>query len=315
VGLRGLPPDATQTWMQRQLTLNTLGPKFVITSPASTTVAVPLIQLQGLVSVPLSALTYDVSNLLGVITNQTGYWNPAFFDTNTLAFTTNAFQCCDIPLTNGLNLITLHATDVAGNATTTNISFTLDYSTDTTPPVLSVVWPPDGAVICGSNFTLQAQVDDNMATVTAAIVDANGNTNTATGLVERGGAVWVSNLPLAAGANALTLTATDAAGNSSTTSLTLYQGSVLVTLDPLTQFNQSSVTVMGAISDPSYDFSVNGVAAYYVDDLGDWEADGVPANPIGTGVFDVEVSSGTGAAMSAQKSSTLRAGNATTTSA
>jgi len=311
VGLRGLPPDATQTWMQRQIVLNTQGPKFIITSPAGPTVAVPLIQLQGLVSVPLSALTYDVSNALSVVNNQTGYWNPVFYDTNALAFTTNAFQCYDISLTNGLNLITLHATDTAGNTTTTNISYTLDYASDTTPPVLSVVWPPDGTTICGSNFTLQAQVDDNTATVTAAIVDINGNTSTVAGLVDRGGAVWVNNLPLAAGANALTLTATDAAGNSSTTSLTVYPSSVTVTLDPLTQFNQSSVTVMGAISDPSYDISVNGVAAYYLDGLGDWEADGVPANPIGTGVFDVEVSSGTGAAISAQKSSTLRAGNAT----
>ena len=306
VGLRGLPPDATQTWMQRQLTLNTLGPKFIITSPASTTVVVPLIQLQGLVSVPLSALTFDVSNVLGVITNQTGYWNPVFYDTNALAFTTNAFQCYDIPLTNGLNRITLHATDTAGNTTTTNISYTLDYASDTTPPVLSVVWPSDGTTICGSNFTLQAQVDDNTATVTAAIVDANGNTNTVTGLVERSGAVWVNSLPLAAGANALTLTATDAAGNSSTTNLTVYPSSMTVTLDPLTQFNQSSVTVMGAISDPSYDVSVNGVAAHYVDDLGDWEADGVPVSPIGAGVFDVEISGGTGAAMSVQKGSPLR---------
>ena len=76
-------------------------------------------------------------------------------------------------------------------------------------------------------------MDDATATVTASIVDAQGNTNTVPGLVERNGTVWVNNLPLSAGANVLTLTTTDAAGNVSTTSLTLYQCGVLVTMDPL----------------------------------------------------------------------------------
>jgi hypothetical protein len=203
----------------------------------------------------------------------------------------NYFQGYDIPLTNGWNTITLYATDLAGNTTTTNVSFTLDYSGDTTAPVVSVVWPPDGTSIVDTNFTLQATVDDATATITTAIVDGSGDTNTVTALVESNGKVWAKNLPLGAGANTLTITATDAAGNASTNSLTVYQSGVLVTVDPLSQLNQASVTVTGTISDPSYEVTVNGIMATVNSD-GTWAADGVPVAPAGAAILDVEVAGG-----------------------
>jgi hypothetical protein len=293
VGLRGLPTNAAQTWLEVQLNFNNLAPVLTVTNPTASTISTPLIQLQGLVGASLSSLTYDVSNAAGIFTNQTGYWNPVFYDTNLLTFTTNAFQCYDVQLTNGLNTITLHATDLAGNTTTTNVSYTLDYSGDHTAPVLNVVWPTNGTCISGSNFTLQAQMDDATATVTASIVDTNGDTNIVQGLVERSGNVWLDDVPLSIGTNVLTVTATDGAGNSTTTNLTLVQSGVLVTMDPLSsgQFNQSSVNVTGTINDTNstYDIYVNGVEAYYTDDEGDWEADGVPVSPTGTATFDVEI--------------------------
>ena len=289
VGLRGLPSDAQQTWQWTRLTLDTVAPTLTVTNPASSVVSVPMIQLEGYVSEMVSKLTYDVSNATGILTNQQGYWNAVFYDTNLLEFTTNSFQCYDVVLANGLNTITLHATDLTGNTATTNVSLTLNYSGDTTPPALNIIWPQDGTYISGSQFTLQGQVDDATAKITAFIVDASGDTNSAQGLVERSGLVWIQNLQLAAGANILTVIATDAAGNISTTTLTLHQSSVMVTINPLNQFNQSSVTVTGTISDPSNAVWVNGVEAYYIDDAGDWEADGVPVSPTGTATFDVEV--------------------------
>ena len=85
------------------------------------------------------------------------------------------------------------------------------------------------------------------------------------------------------------------AGNTSTINLTVYENAVrLVTMNPLSsdQLNQSSVTVTGLIGDPSCDVWINGIEAYYVDDAGHWEADGVPVNPTGTAIFDVEVYTG-----------------------
>jgi hypothetical protein len=291
IGLRGLPSDGQQTWQYVNFIQNTTPLTIVITNPLAGTISQPSIQLQGYASKPLSSLTFDVTNSSGLITNQQGYLTGQFFDINLFIFTTNYFQCPDVVLGDGLNTITFHATDRAGN--TTNISFTLEYSANTNAPVLTVIWPQDGTYISDSRFTLQGQVDDATAKITASIVDASGNTNTVQGLVERSGLVWIHNLPLATGANTLTVTAMDAAGNASTMSLTLYQSSVLVTMNALTsdQLNQSSVTVFGTVSDATTQVYVNGVQASVNED-GTWEADNVLVSPAGTAIFDVEVYGG-----------------------
>ena len=90
------------------------------------------IELQGYANKPLSRLTFDVSNATGVVTNQTGYLTGVFYDDNLWAYTTNYFQCPDIDLSNGTNVITLHATDLAGN--TASVSLMLDYVPNTNSP-------------------------------------------------------------------------------------------------------------------------------------------------------------------------------------
>ena len=77
-----------------------------------------------------------------------------------------------------LNAFTLHATDLAGNVTTTNFSFTLDYSSKTNPPILSVNWPQNEMAICGTNFICNGLVSDPTVTITVQLVDTNGDTNT-----------------------------------------------------------------------------------------------------------------------------------------
>ncbi len=128
IGLRGLPPNAYQTWQATRLKLDLTPPLLVITNPAPGTVTRPVIQLQGYSPEALASISYDLTNATGLVTNQQVIILGQYFDTNTLDFTTNYFQCFDVPLTNGLNIITLHATDLAGNVTTTNFTFTLDYS-------------------------------------------------------------------------------------------------------------------------------------------------------------------------------------------
>ncbi len=301
VGLRGSPPDAAQTWLETTLTLDTVPLVLTVSSPGSGTVSQPMIQLQGWASKALSRLTYDMSNAASAFTNQIGCVTDEFYDTNLMKFTTNYFQCYDIGLTKGANTITLHAMDLAGNTATTNISYMLDYGGDTTPPVLSLVWPQNGTQISGSNFTVQAQVDDDTATITAAIVDSNGDTNIIQGLVESSGAVWVNNLPLANGTNWLTLIAKDAAGNASTTNLYVIDNDVGLAINPLTrdQLNQSSVTVTGSINDSSSAVTVNGVGATVNSD-GSWVADNVPVNPAGTAGLNVQVGDNSGHQRAAQ---------------
>ncbi len=164
---------------------------------------------------------------------------------------------------------------------------------DTAPPVLTLIWPQDGTAISGDYFTLLAQVDDNTITVTAQIVDANGNTNTIQGLAERNGRVWAQNLPLTSRENTLTVVAIDAAGNISVTNLTVFRSEITVTLNPLSQgqLNQAFVNVSGTVSDPSCAVVVNGKTANVNSD-GTWEADNVLVSPAGMATFDVETYAG-----------------------
>ncbi|MCW5551575.1 MAG: hypothetical protein KIS67_05335 [Verrucomicrobiae bacterium] len=160
VGLRGRLATSQQTWTGTRIKLDRTPPLLVLTNLATGTVSQPMIQLQGYSAESLMAITYDITNAAGLITNDLVVVLDRYYDTNVCEFTTNVFQAFDIRLTNGLNIITLRATDLAGNVTTTNFSFTLDYSSDTNAPVVAIYWPEDGAHICGSNFTWRGWVDD-----------------------------------------------------------------------------------------------------------------------------------------------------------
>ena len=288
VGLKGLPTNATVTWQETILTMETNPPVIVVTNPVANVVVQPLLQVQGFVDEQLSSITFDVSNSAGFFANQTGYVTSQFFDINAGTYTTNYFQLYDVRLTNGLNTVTIHATDLAGNTTTTNLSAILDYSSDTNPPVLNIEWPQNGSWVSGSNFTLQAQVDDITAIVTASI-----NNQTNTGIVQRNGQVRGLTLPLSAGTNTVTVTATDAAGNSVTTNLTLVQSLMTLIINPVSadQLNQPFVTVTGSAT-LTTNVTINGVSTF-VDNDGNWSAN-VPVATVGVMTVNATASDSSG---------------------
>jgi len=286
IGLVGPAPGATVTWQWKRLKLDTTPPVLVVTNPvAGATVSVPLVQVSGYCPEPLGSLSYDLSNGLGLVTNQDAGVTSQYYDPVTSTFTTNYFECVDVPLTNGVNTITLHATDLAGNMSTTSFNVTLDYSTRTQPPVVNLYWPQNGSVLGNTSYTWRGWVDDPTATVSAQLVDTNGNTNVVAGVVERNGNFWVENLPVTGGANTLTLTVTDSAGNTAQTNIVVYPSAVglTLTLPDANQWWNPTVTVSGTISDAAdYTVWVNGVQATYGDDGVSWTAANVPLPPGGT---------------------------------
>ena len=281
IGLRRyMDSPSAAVWWYKRLKLDLTPPLLVVTNPVmvagGATTSVPLIQLQGYCPEALAGISYDLSNAVAVVTNQDGGITDQFYDTNTFEFTTNYFECVDVPLTNGLNIITLHATDMAGNTTTTNFGVTVDYSSRTNPPVVNLYWPQDQTLICNGNYTWRGWVDDPTATVTAQMVDTSGNTNMFYGIVERNGNFWVENLPMT-GTNYLTLTVADSAGNVAVTNITVFPGAVALTIampDASLLWNQG-ITVNGTISDTNdYTVWVNGVKAAFTD-ASDWTATNV----------------------------------------
>lgn len=275
VGLRGHYADV-QTWQLLRLKLDVTPPLLVVTNPVWLTNSQPLLQLQGYGNEPLAAIAYTLTNAAGSLTNQPGFVTFEAYNTNTFEFTTNYFQCYDVWLTNGVNAVTVRITDLAGNSTTTNLTLTLDGSSDTTPPTISLVWPQSGMKLGCATFTANGFLNDPSATVTATLVGTNGVTNIVAGLVGRSGEFWMENLPLNSGTNQLYLTATDFWGHSATTNLAFVKAAFDLTVDLLTpeQMQQFTATVIGTISGTGQDVWVNGVQATVSN--GVWWADNVP---------------------------------------
>ncbi len=298
IGLRGLPSKATQTWQYKRLKLDLTPPLLVVTNPTASTVSVPRIQVQGFSPEALSSISYDLTNATGLVTNQQVLVLDQFYSTNTFEFTTNTFQAFDVLLTNGLNTFTFRATDLAGNTTTTNFSFTVDYSSKTNPPAVQIAWPQNGAQISGSNFTCRGWVSDPSATVVVQLVLTNGDTNVFVGgvytnvypgTVGRNGNFWLENLPLKAGTNTLPVIVTDVVGNTSVTNITVTQSSLVLTMNPVSpdsQLWQPTVNLTGSVSDATYAVWVNGVKGHNNGD-GTWSANNVPVNTGGTANFDI----------------------------
>jgi hypothetical protein len=225
VGLRGFSTNAQQTWNSIRVKLDLTPPVLVITNPLPGAVTAPYIQVQGYGMEELARIYYNSSNSTGFWTNQPGYVTSRQFNTNIFDYTTNGFQCFNIPLANGTNNITLQATDLAGNLTATNLVYVLNPSANTNPPVITLNFPLNGTYISGTNFTVRGLVSDPFASITAQIVNG-GTATTVTGEVEQNDSFWAENLPLGSGTNYLTITATNSAGYGVVTNVTVFQNTV-----------------------------------------------------------------------------------------
>ena len=305
VGMRGPAPNATVTWESIHVILGTVPPIITVTNPVSSTASRPMIQLQGYANETLGSLTYDLSNAVEVLTNQSGFLTAQFYDTNVMGFTTNYFQCYDLMVTtNGPNVITLHATDLAGNTSTTNISVTVDYGLNTNPPSLQIFWPTNGTVVAGTSCNLSGLISDPTATLTASLIDTNDSTNVFPAVVERSGLLFDNGVQLDEGTNIITLTATDVLGNITTSNIVVIADDTGLVVNPIPdgELNQTNVTITGSVGDPTDQVTVNGVPATVNVD-GTWEADGVSVSDTGTASIGVQVSDAFGNPVASQNNS------------
>jgi hypothetical protein len=296
-------------------------PRIIITSPATEVVSQPMIQVIGCFPTEIKTITYDIANAAGTNKSQTDRqfnamvtgrffdrakddrltqemfknrnkpWKPGSkMEQPESPYTTNFFQLYDINLAKGKNRITIHVRDNSGKQYSTRRVYTLDYTSDKTPPALTLIWPTNNCEVAGDNFDLQAQVDDNNATIKTTIKDVQGKIHEGYAIVERNGLVWVKKLPVHPGSNEVTVVATDAAGNSSTNRFNVGRFPVTVTMQPLEndQLNKPLVKVHGTISDASCGVTVNGVEAT-VHTNGTWEAQKVRVSQSGTALFNISI--------------------------
>jgi hypothetical protein len=290
VGLKGFAPNDDPNWAGTSVYLDREAPIVTLTAPTNnSTVTTPWLQLKGYSPEQLQSISYDLSNALAVITNQPGYSTTTEMDTNTWEYTKNWFQCIDILLTNGLNVISVHCADNSGNVATTNINIILDHAF-AMPPSARVTWPQDGMQLAQSSFTLRGWTEDAASVVSATITDSAGNTNRIQGMVERTGVLWVDNLPLGEGTNQVILSVTNSAGLGTTTNFCLFKSDMILTVTSIEgSLWNPTVNVSGKISDGNAQVWVNGVQGTNYRN-GTWHAVEVPVTKGGVASFDLSTS-------------------------
>ena len=287
VGLRGGGSGSRETWRSTAVWRDTVPVQLVLTNPVALNGSRPYIDPAGYTTKALRSLTFQVTNPDSTTSGGNGSVVDRECKPGDAGHTTNWFVCFDAALKLGTNYISIAATDLAGFVAVTNFSYVFDTNGDTQAPSMSLTWPQDGATVLGNMFTLRGMLDDDTATVTAQWTGLDGLVNSVDGQVERGGGYWLD-LPLYSGTNlAVTVTSTDAAGNSSTTNLTLFQSDTVFTMDSLSnQLNQAQVNLSGSVSDTTCEVWINGVQGVNNGD-GTWSATGIPVTTGGVATFDV----------------------------
>jgi hypothetical protein len=182
-----------------------------------------------------------------------------------LSLAGNAFSV-PVSLSAGPNVVLVLATDVDSNVGTASAGVTLD----TTPPIVTILQPPAGALINSASALVQGQVSDDAG---AASLTVAGTPVT----VNSDGSFQVR-VALNEGNNLIPFEATDVAGNKTDQALNVIRFSlpqVAIASPPdLSYIAAATVAVSGTVSDPAATVSVNGQPAQVSG--GSFIAPGVP---------------------------------------
>ncbi len=186
---------------------DTTDPVVTITGPTSnpthSTTATPL-SLSGTASDNVAVTQVTWSNDRGGSGTATG---------------TTSWSVSGIVLQSGQNVLTVTARDAAGNTSTDTLTVTYTPAADGTAPVVTITGPTSNPThsTTATPLALGGTASDNVAVTQVTWSNDRGGSGTATGTTS-----WsVSGIVLLSGQNVLTVTARDAAGNTSTDTLTV----------------------------------------------------------------------------------------------
>ena len=183
----------------------------------------------------------EILNIAGTVTDNTGVKGITVNDTAVQVNADGSFSYA-LLLKNGVNIITIAATDSAGNKATDTRTVTLDQ----TAPVLAVTTPADNSKTGTALLEVSGTVDKTSA-VTVKIKDIVQSA------VMNGGA-FTATITLDPGYNTIDITAADLAGNQSSLKRTVVFDdqvpSLAVTVpNQDIRTNQSSLTIKGTVYD------------------------------------------------------------------
>ncbi len=196
----------------------------------------------------------------------------------------------------GKHTLVLVSTDVAGNATTKSVTFTLKAAPPAIPTFgLAIADQESNAPLSTTSSapTLTGQTDPNISVKLVQTGATARTTNT--------GAFQFPGVSLALGDNVLTVVATDAAGNTSSYQLTVHRDASLAGTNPVIFWDQVTLqAIVNDASDPEhasrglamvsaavYDTvnSIDGTPSYYVSLKA--PADSLPAAAVASAAYTV----------------------------
>jgi Calx-beta domain-containing protein/glucodextranase-like protein/carboxypeptidase family protein len=192
--------------------------------------------------------------------NAAGWNNSNPTVTFTCADAETGVAFCSEPVTitteTGNQIVVGTAVDNSGNSATVSVTVKLDK----TPPSVTVTSPADGSKIFFSPVAVGGTVEDLLSGVASATCSGTPATVSGTG--------FNCGVTLTPGANSVTLSAIDIAGNTSTSKLALaYARPPTITIaapSNLSYVNISPTTVTGTVDDPTATVVVNSVPAAVV---------------------------------------------------
>jgi hypothetical protein len=210
----------------RDVAGNETSDSITITLTASFEPGAPSVAIQVPGVDPFPAVATPAA-LSGIAADATGVaqvtWTNAATGGNGIAAGTDAWSA-DVPLAAGANLITVTATDPFGNSATDTVTVNFTPAGgDAIAPIVSILSPTGAAAFdtTGTSVLLAGIAADNAALSTVVL----SNPATAQSGSAVGTASWISAVPLALGANVITVRAYDASGNSGTDVITVTRSS------------------------------------------------------------------------------------------
>jgi hypothetical protein len=177
------------------------------------------------ISTPTTSTTFTTTSatmgLGGSASDNTGVTQVTWSNNrggNGTASGTTSWSVASITLQGGSNTLTVTARDAAGNLATAILTVTFN-APDTTAPAVSIATPTTGTTFTTGTtpLTVGGTASDAVGVTQVTWANDRGGSGTATGTTS-----WnASGIVLLSGANVITITARDAAGNSATDALTV----------------------------------------------------------------------------------------------
>lgn len=163
-----------------------------------------------------SPANLSITNVSPVTVNGTVSDPGATLSINGIAVQQNAGTFSTlVPLVEGLNVLSVVATNAAGISGSGTVQITLD----TTPPHITIDSPADGTITTAGSVTVSGSANDIVVgTVNSQDVQVSVN-GTSAQVANR--SYSIANVPLALGPNTIKASGTDRAGNGTTTSITI----------------------------------------------------------------------------------------------